>query len=59
MNETCEQIEQHLVDTNRIVKKELLEISVKHTSYKTLFAKITCAVLERGMRDEKEHNIDF
>lgn len=24
MNETCEQIKQHLVDTNRIVKKEPL-----------------------------------
>lgn len=29
MNETCEQIKQHLVDTNRVVKKGTTEISVK------------------------------
>ena len=29
MNETCEQIKQHLVDTNRIVKKGASGISVK------------------------------
>lgn len=28
MNETCEQIKQHLVDTNSIVKKETSGISV-------------------------------
>ena len=28
MNETCEQIKQHLVDTNRIVKKGTSGISV-------------------------------
>lgn len=29
MNETCEQIKQHLVDTNRIVKKDPSGISVR------------------------------
>ena len=29
MNETCEQIKQHLVDTNRIVKKGTTEIAIK------------------------------
>ena len=29
MNETCEQIKQHLVDTNRVVRKGTTEISVK------------------------------
>ena len=29
MNETCEQIKQHLVDTNRIVKKGTSGIAVK------------------------------
>ena len=29
MNETCEQIKQHLVDTNRIVKKGTSGISVR------------------------------
>ena len=29
MNETCEQIKQHLVDTNRVVRKGAADISVK------------------------------
>lgn len=29
MNETCEQVKQHLVDTNRVVKKRTSGITVK------------------------------